>query len=234
MNNLKEDDIVLCTVKKIEGTSVFLEIDGDGTASMIMSEVAAGRIRNLREYVFPNKKVVCKVLKISSDGHIELSLRRVTGKERETAMANYKKEITFSNMIKTITKNPQKIIEEIKKKYEICEFFDEIQSNPKLLEEFLAKEEAIRLATLLSEKEEREKQSKKIFILQSQSGTGVYDIKKILEIKGVDIRYLGSSKFSIAVKGSDFKETNAMLDTVLVAIEKHAKENKVHFELKEK
>ena len=61
---LKEDEIVMCTVKSIEGTTVFLEIESNGTGSMAMSEVAAGRIRNLREYVFPKKKVVCKILKI--------------------------------------------------------------------------------------------------------------------------------------------------------------------------
>ena len=82
---LREDDVVMCTVKEIEGTTVFLEIEGNGTGTMVMSEVAAGRIRNLREYVFPKKKVVCKVFKIANGGHIELSLRRVTGKEREEA-----------------------------------------------------------------------------------------------------------------------------------------------------
>ncbi len=74
---LTEGSLVLCTVKKIEKTNIFLDIDGYGEGSMVLSEVAAGRIRNLREYVFPNKKIVCKILNIDK-GHIELSLRRVT------------------------------------------------------------------------------------------------------------------------------------------------------------
>src|SRR3990167_650200 len=107
---LREDDVVMCTVKEIEGTTVFLEIEGNGAGSMVMSEVAAGRIRNLREYVFPNKKVVCKVLKIAADKHIELSLRRVTGKEREEAQEKYKKEKTFMSLIGTLVPNTHEVV----------------------------------------------------------------------------------------------------------------------------
>ena len=91
---LKEDDIILCIVKRIEGTTVFLDIEDNGNliqGTMIFSEVSPGRIRNIREYVVPNKKVVCKILRIR-DGHPELSLRRVTAKEREFILEIYKKE----------------------------------------------------------------------------------------------------------------------------------------------
>ena len=53
---LREDQVVMCTVKSIEGTTVFLEIEGNGTGSMAMSEVAAGRIRNLRELLAKKEK----------------------------------------------------------------------------------------------------------------------------------------------------------------------------------
>ena len=55
---MEEGDVVLCTVTKIEGTSVFVNIEGDGEGSIIVSEIAPGRIRNLRDYVLPNKKIV--------------------------------------------------------------------------------------------------------------------------------------------------------------------------------
>ena len=63
---LQEGDIVLCTVEKIAGTTIFLKIEDDGEGTMIVSEVSAGRIRNLRDYIVPNKKVVGKILSIDS------------------------------------------------------------------------------------------------------------------------------------------------------------------------
>jgi len=66
--NLKEGDNVLCTVEKIVGTTVFVKIeDNGGGGSIIVSEIAPGRIRNLRDYVVPNKKIVCKVLRMERE-----------------------------------------------------------------------------------------------------------------------------------------------------------------------
>jgi len=109
---LKEDDIVLCKVKKIEKTSVFLDIEDNGEGSMMMSEVAAGRIRNLRNYVSLNKQVVCKVLKISGD-HIELSLRRVTSREKEEVLERYRDGRALSAMLKSIGEDAEKVIGKI-------------------------------------------------------------------------------------------------------------------------
>ena len=67
---LEVGDIVLCTVERIEKTIVFVKIEGVGRdlhGSIIMSEVAPGRIRNIRNYVVPKKKIVCKVLRVSGE-----------------------------------------------------------------------------------------------------------------------------------------------------------------------
>jgi len=62
---LEEGDLVLCTVEKIVGTIVFVNIDGEKKqGSIVLSEIAPGRIRNLRDYVVPKKKIVCKILRI--------------------------------------------------------------------------------------------------------------------------------------------------------------------------
>ena len=56
--NIEEGDILMCTVDRIVGTVVFVKIDETGQeASIVMSEIAPGRIRNLRDYVFPKKKI---------------------------------------------------------------------------------------------------------------------------------------------------------------------------------
>jgi translation initiation factor 2 alpha subunit (eIF-2alpha) len=230
---IKEDDIVMCTVKRIEGASVFLEIEGNGEGSMTMSEVAAGRIRNLRDYVVVNKKIVCKVLKIIN-GHPQLSLRRVTGKEREELQERYKKEKSLTVLLKNIVKEYDSVIAKIKESHELWKFYDEIKENPELLSKFVKKPESETIIKLILEKKEKEKISKKEFILKSSSSNGLEDIKNVLDVPGVDIRYLGSSNFSISVIAKDFKEANQRVIESIEKIEKMAKERKMFFEFKEK
>lgn len=223
----KEDDVVLCTVKKIEGATVFLELE-DGTAgSMVLSEVAAGRIRNLRAYVIPGKKVVCKVLKVSGD-QVEMSLRRVTGKEKEQVLETHKKEKTLRGMLKAIVGEPDKIIEKIKKEFTILDFFEAIKENAKVLEKFLKKTDAEKIMKIFSEKEEKEKVVEKKIVVKSFGERGVEDIQNVLDVDA-EVHYLGSSRFSVSVSGRNFKEANTKLEEVLKKIEKKAKSLGVEF-----
>lgn len=234
---IKQDELVLCTVTKIEGTTVFVNIeDHNAQGSIVFSEIAAGRIRNIREYVVPNKKIVCKVIKIYPD-HVELSFRRVTGTERDSVIQKFKQEQTFKPMLKTIVKNPESIIAKIKEKMTIPEFLLQIKEDPKIISEFFNKEEAEKLKKILSEKKEKEKISKRSFTLRSDSNTGITDIKEILNTnndKNTEISYLGSSQFTISCKGKDFKEANTKLLSNLEEITKRAKSKKAILEVQEK
>jgi translation initiation factor 2 alpha subunit (eIF-2alpha) len=230
---IKENDIVMCTVKSIEGTTVFVQIEENGSGSIVFSEIAAGRIRNIREYVYPNKKIVCKVLKIYPD-HSELSLRRVTGKEREEIQSRFKKEKTFRSMLKANLKDFEQIIAKIKEKHELWDFYDKIKDNLKLLENFMKKVDSDLIAKLLQEKKDREKIVKKTIILKSTSDNGVSDIKEILKSKDVKIHYLGSSQFSIEAAAKDYKDAEHTVNLALKQIETKAKERKAILEIKEK
>ena len=88
--NFKEDDLILGTVKKIEGTTAYVELDNETQGSLSFSEIAPGRIRNIREFISLGKKIVCKVLRVR-DSHVELTLRRVTSKERQLVLDSHKK-----------------------------------------------------------------------------------------------------------------------------------------------
>ncbi|MEK6843794.1 MAG: hypothetical protein AABX83_00020 [Nanoarchaeota archaeon] len=230
---LKEGELVLCTVKKIDKTTIFLDIEDYGEGGMVLSEVAAGRIRNLRDYVSINKKIVCKVLKIENN-HIELSLRRVTGKEKELVLDKHKREKSLIKMLETIIKNPAQIIKEIKEEYSLVNFFEEALNSPELLKKFFSKEEIEKLTKILTEKTDKEKTVKKLFKLSSSSNYGLIEIKEILNIPEVEINYLGSSKFSISAKAKDFKEANKKLTLALEQIQHKAKQKNAQFEIIEK
>jgi translation initiation factor 2 alpha subunit (eIF-2alpha) len=231
---LKEDDIVMCTVKKIEGTMVFVDIEENGQGSIVMSEIAAGRIRNIRDYVSVGKKIVCKILK-AEKGHLELSLRRVTASEKEKIKEKYEKERTLLNMLKASVKKPEEIFGKIKESYDATEFFEEIKSNPSIIEKFIPKSEVATFTKIFSEKKEKEKEVKKKITIKSISSTGIKEIKEVLqEAKNVEISYLGSSKFSLFAKAKDFKEANQKIQSAIEKIKSKAKEKKLVFEAEEK
>ena len=83
-----ENDLVVCKVINIVGTTVFVETEDGINGSIVVSEIAPGRIRNLRAYVVPNKLIVCKVLSVG-DRHLFLSLRRVKDKEKRNDLWEY-------------------------------------------------------------------------------------------------------------------------------------------------
>ena len=118
MMNLEQGDLVLCTVERIEGTIVFVKVNFENKemeGSIVTSEIAPGRIRNIRDYVVPKKKIVCKVLRISGTGNIELSLRRVSPKEKKDVMDKYRREMAYSSILKKILgEKSSEVIEKIR------------------------------------------------------------------------------------------------------------------------
>ena len=80
----EEGELVLSTVTKIFGHSVFVHIEDYNKQGMVhISEISPGRIRNLRDYVVEGKKIVTVVLRVNKEkGHIDLSLRRVSENQR--------------------------------------------------------------------------------------------------------------------------------------------------------
>ncbi|MEM3405521.1 MAG: S1 RNA-binding domain-containing protein [Candidatus Pacearchaeota archaeon] len=228
---MEENDLVMCVVEKIEGTAVFVKINNNIDGTINFSEIAAGRIRNIRDYVFPGKRIVCKVLRINPNGVINLSLRRVTEKERKDFLEKYQKENASINIIKKIAlSEADKIISEIKKENEnIYEFLQKSKENPSLLDKYFTKEQANEILEILKEKKEKEKEIKKNFYLKTKRSDGIEVIKKILFPYKDYIIYLGSSKFRIAKKSSNYKQTEKEIDSMLESIEKEAKKEKCEF-----
>src|SRR3989344_8530065 len=138
-HNLELGDLVLCTVDRIIGTVVFVKIEGHKNleGGIVTSEIAPGRIRNLRDYVVPKKKIVCKVLRISGD-RIDLSLRRVSLKEKKEILEKESLEKSCKSIIKGIAgKDAESITKEILKEGSVHNFFEEIKINPEKSEKII-------------------------------------------------------------------------------------------------
>ena len=230
---LKENDVVLCTVARIEGTGVFVKLDEyklDG--AITLSEISPGRIRNIREFVSIGKKIVCKVLRKKED-HLELSLRRVSAKERDSILEYYKRERIFSSILKSVIgEKSTEVVKKIKDSEDLSQIVETVKSNPEVLKKYLSQKELDKLKEILSQKKDTEKVVQKKILIKSDQENGIINIKNVLETKEADISYLGSSSFLIKVRGKEYKTANIQLDKLLDSIKEKAKKAHAHLEIK--
>lgn len=235
MKDLEEGDVVLCTVDRIVGTVVFVKIDGNGEGSIIVSEIAPGRIRNLRDYVVPKKRIVCKVLRISGD-RIDLSLRRVTLKEQKEVLEKNKLEKSYQSILRTIVGQKfEQVLNEISKQENIVDFFNEAKTNPKELEKILGKTEASKILEILNSQKKKPVEVKKEFNLSTTKPEGIILIKKVLEhVKNSEIVYISAGKYTIRLESTEAKNAENTIKDSLNQIEKQAKEMGLKFSIREK
>lgn len=227
MNNQKLDEgkIVLCTVDRVVGTIVFVKINDYGLEGTItFSEISPGRIRNIRDFVFPGKKIVCKILRIKDTG-IDLSLRRVKLKEKNELNEQYKREKSYTEMFKSILgKNAGNALEKIKEKEEsIVLFLEKIKKDKTLLNEYLSKEDAEKIIKVLDEKKIKEVSLLKKFSVINKGQRGIIVVKSLISeaTKGTNanISYIAAGKYLIKMKSTDAKKADNLLDNVLKNIE---------------
>ena len=232
---IEEGNVVLCTVDKIRGTLVFVNIDGTNKeGSIVLSEVAPGRIRNLRDYVVPKKKIVCKVLRIDSSGNIHLSLRRVTPKEIKEIKEKDKQEKSLKSVLKSVLgESFEKTISEIEKSENLFEFFQEAKENPKKLGKIFNAEESKKILEILNSQKTKKSVIKKQFSLKISESNGLELIKKILnENKDVEIKYISAGKYSVKTEDKDIKKADNRLKQTISEIEKSAKKINAEFFMK--
>lgn len=232
---LEVGDVVLCTVDRIAGTIVFVKINGNGEGSIILSEIAPGRIRNLRDYVVPKKEIVCKILRISGD-RIDLSLRRVTQKEQKEIKEEYKKEKSYKNILKSVLgEEANKIIKEILKQEKVYWFLQKAKENPKELEKIAGKNNAKKILDILKTQKEKKVFIKREFSLTTTKPNGLKLIKDILgKIKGAEVKYLSAGKYTLKTESGDLKTADNKLKEIIKEIEKKAKKQGMEFSMKGK
>jgi|ETN01SMinimDraft_4_1059930.scaffolds.fasta_scaffold90998_2 translation initiation factor 2 alpha subunit (eIF-2alpha) len=239
---VEEGDLVVCVVEKIEGTTVFVKLPDGEMGAIITSEIAPGRIRNLRDYVVPNKKIVCKVLRVRG-GHIDLSLRRVNPKEKKEILTKLKHEqASKSALYQILGEKARKIEEKILNDFEsLFEFFAQSKDDEKLLSKYIPSEfqEAVARST---KKRQKQVEVKKILELRCFEEDGILKIKKIFVLdkefndlnEKLKITYLSAGKFQIVLKADNYKEANQGMDKLVNSLEGAAKKNVCEFEAREK
>ena len=87
-------DLIIATVETVTDYGAYVKLDEFEKRGLLhVSEISSSWIRNIRDFVREGQKVVLKVLRVDMEkGHIDLSLRRVTKRERIEKIMVWKKE----------------------------------------------------------------------------------------------------------------------------------------------
>ncbi len=249
------NEIVKCTVKRIYGNSVFVNLDEyNKEGILIVNEIAPGRIRNIRDYVVENKVIICKVIRVNEKkGHIDVSLRRVPLNIRKEKIEEIKGEEFAEKIYNEVASKLGITKDELfKKTYE--DIFEKYNTVFSCLKSIVEGEESINIFTKLNDKEKKaflevikemikpkEIVLKKNFKLYSFDKYGLDKIKSILTdaiknvgYKNVSIVYLSAGKYQVKIIHTDNKEASKILDKFFDFLEKNSKKYNVNFEFNEK
>jgi len=227
----EENELVLCTVTSVQYHSVFVNLDEYGKNGLIhISEVAPGRIRNIRDFVKENKKVVCKVLSVNKEkGHIDLSLRRVNETEKRKKIDEIKREQDAEKILETVAKKLgvdsaqfyREITEPVFKKYEnLNSCFSGVVADNVSLEQLGVQKKYV--APLEEVIRQRIKLPEVTLVgnlkLTTYALNGIDAVKEALSKaesvskERVSISYLGSGAYRLTIKAADYKEAEKLLE----------------------
>jgi len=233
---MEEGDLVLCTVKNVTNTITFVELPNGQEGTIISSEIASGRIKLMRQYVVPNKKIVCKILKIEGD-HIHLSLRRVSSKENKEVMQKWKAEQAINVAFKQILgKDEEKIREKILEQFEnFSEFINSARTDESLISKYIPKEKQDAIKTVFQKKRKTEELKQKIKI-KCVEEDGIKKIKDIFNIKdkNIAINYISAGNFELKLTVDDFKQGKKRMAEIIEELESKAKKANCEFYSSEK
>lgn len=242
----EEGDLVIATAKTITDYGAYVVLDEYKKEGLLhVSEVSSGWVRNIRNFVREGQKFVLKVLRVDTEkGHIDLSLRRVTRRERKEKILSWKKERKVDSLLRSASEElkipPQEIYEKVGTllEKEFGGIYEGLEKTAREGVEVLLKAGVPENIALVIEKIAKEKikvpmvRVKGILSLQCPKPTGVNLIRdsllsaKKIESKGAKIHVyvIAPPKYRIVVSAVDYKEAEEILDktteTVIKNIEK--------------
>jgi translation initiation factor 2 subunit 1 len=129
-------DLVIATVEEVTDFGAYAKLDEyDKKGLLHISEISSSWIRNIRDFIREGQKVVLKVLRVDVEkGHIDLSLRRVTKRERIEKIMFWKRERKAETLLRGVAEKTGLSFEEVyekagalmEKEYGLYEGFEKV------------------------------------------------------------------------------------------------------------
>ncbi|MFQ5762651.1 MAG: translation initiation factor IF-2 subunit alpha [Candidatus Bathyarchaeia archaeon] len=241
-------DLVIATVVRIADYGAYVTLDEyknmDGL--LHISEVSSSWVKNIRNFVREKQKVVLKVLRVDIQRkQVDLSLRRVSGKEKQDKLLEWKRRQKAFSIVENVLH--QLKVEDPSAVGEVLSTLEEKYDDPYAGLEDLAErgEEALEKlklpkpwsTALLKVAQQKVKlptvEIKGILELTCPASNGVNVLKKVLtEAKTLkkgrkvrtDIYTVGAPRYAVEIKAKEYKTAekviSEMADHVIREIEK--------------
>ncbi|MDR1820214.1 MAG: translation initiation factor IF-2 subunit alpha [Methanobrevibacter sp.] len=218
----KEGELIVATVYKVFNYGAFAKLEEyQGKETFIhISEVSAGWVKNIRDYVRENQKIVARVLRVNpKKGHVDGSLKRIREDQRTKKIQQWKIEQKAEKFLelaaKTLDKNLDVAYKEVG--YELMEIFGDIygafessaeEGESTLIEEGINEDWAKAIAEIaIKNISPPEVQITGYMDLQTYSPNGVEVIKealKAIESDNIQVQTVGAPRYRITVKSPDY------------------------------
>ena len=108
-------DLVMATVETVTDFGAYVKLDEYNKRGLLhVSEISSSWIRNIRDFVREGQKLVLKVLRVDPEKeHVDLSLRRVTKREKIEKTMAWKKERKAEALIRGVAEKTGLPLQEI-------------------------------------------------------------------------------------------------------------------------
>jgi len=240
-------DLVITTVERVTSYGAYVVLDEyDKRGLLHISELSTTWVRNIRDFARERQKVVLKVLRVNVEkGQVDLSLRRVTKREKKEKILFWKKERKADTLLESASEKLNMSAEEIYEKAGVLlekEFggiYEGLEKTAKdgvdiLLKIGVSKDIATTLEEIAKERIRIPLvKIKGILELECAKPNGVTVIRDALssaqkvggsEEAEVHIHVISPPKYRIDVLAEDYKEAEKILEKATkIALEKIAK-----------
>lgn len=237
-------EFVIGTATKIQDHGAYVNLDEFNKSGYIpIGEIASTWVKNIRDYVREGQKVVLKVIRVDDKrGHVDLSLKKVTEREKKEKLIQWKRAKRAEKLLEGVASYLKKDLSEAVEKVGIPleDHFGDLYTAMEMAvaegPQALAKvgiPEVWAKAIHEAAKEHIEPptvQVTGVLQLNSTKPKGIEDIKRALSegeegarSKGgkLEITYLGAPRYRIEVTAKDYRSAEDILrDTAEKIIEK--------------
>ena len=229
-------ELVIATIESVKDYGAYAKLDEYNRRGFLhISEISSTRIRHVRDFVRENQKMVLKVLRVDIEkGHIDLSLRRVTKRERIEKNKCWKKDRKGEALLHAVAEKVGLSIHEVyqkagvilEEKYGLYEGFEKVvKEGVEVLTKLDIPEDLAKVIAQIAEERIRIKMVKARGVLEVRcmKPNGVKCIqdafigaKKSQEAKDAKIEFyvIAAPRYSVEVSADNWKRAEELLEKV--------------------
>jgi len=217
-----EGELIVATVYKVLGYGAYANLEEyEGKEAFIhISEVSSGWVKNIRDHVRENQKIVARVLRVKpKQGHVDASLKRIREDQRTKKIQQWKVEQKAEKFLELSAKSLNKDLDTAYNEvgYKLMDIFGDIygafetaadEGKSVLTDEGIDDEWAETIAEVAKKNITPPEVHITGYVdIETFDSNGVDIIKKALksaEAENIEVQCVGAPRYRITVKSTDY------------------------------